>query len=284
MTTISLSDTLAPLRRLRAMIVLAAVGLFAACEDDPIDPADPGAEPAAEVQASAMSFADTELAVGTDEVIVIEVRNAGGAALEVQHIELTGSDAGDFVIRSGGGMGALAPGAMREVVLGFTPASEGMKAATVAVVTNDPVQSRVEIPVRGQAARYQYRQVDRMGIPGLNTVFNHPSGIGPFDKTAYNLALPADDEQAYTDQFIAVLDAVGNPDSPATAALLLPDALPVSLASPTSFATLTGRALADDAVDVALSVTVGIEELQSDNVDANDRAFRSVFPYVAEPH
>lgn len=283
MTTIF--GTLTSLGRLRTMFTLAAVVLFAACDDDPIDPAGPGAEPAAEVQASSMSFADTELAVGTDDVIVIDVRNTGGADLQIEDIEITGSDAGEFVIRGGGGMGSLAPGAMREVVLGFTPASEGMKAASVAVVTNDPAQSRVEVPVRGQAARFQYRQVDRMGIPGLNTVFNHPSGTGPFDKTAYNLALPVDDEQNYTDLFIAVLDAVGNPDSPATAALLLPDALPVSLAaSPTSFATLTGRALSDDAVDVALSVTVGIEELKSDNVDANDRPFRSAFPYVAEAH
>lgn len=283
MTTIFGTPT--SLGRLRTMFTLAAVVLFAACENDPIDPADPGAEPAAEVEASSMSFADTELAVGTDEVIVIDIRNVGGADLQMQEIEITGSDAGEFVIRSGGGMGSLAPGATREVVVGFTPATEGMKTATVAVVTNDPVQSRVEIPVSGQAARFQYRQVDRMGIPGINTVFNHPSGIGPFDKTAYNLALPADDVANYTDLFITVLEAVGNPDPAATAALLLPDELPVSLAaSPTSFATLTGRALADDAVDVALSVIVGIESLKSDNVDANDKPFRSVFPYVAEPH
>lgn len=281
----TLSGTLTSLGRLRTMFTLAAVVLFAACDDDPIDPADPGAEPAAEVEASSSSFADTELAVGTDDLIVIDVRNVGGADLEIQDIEITGADAAEFVIRSGGDVGSLAPGAMQEVVLGFTPATEGMKAATVAVVTNDPVQSRAEIPVRGQAARFQYRQVDRMGIPALNTVFNHPSGIGPFDKTAYNLASPVDDVADYTDLFITVLEAVGNPDPPATAALLLPDELPVSLAaSPTSFATLTGRALADDATDVALSVTVGIEELKSDNVDANDKPFRSVFPYVAEAH
>ncbi|NNF29113.1 MAG: DUF4331 family protein, partial [Gemmatimonadetes bacterium] len=75
---------------------------------------------------------------------------------------------------------------------------------------------------------------------------------------------------------------VANADPEGTAGLLLPDALPVSLAADmTSFATLTGRALADDAVDVALFVTVGVEELQSDNVDANDVAFLSEFPYLA---
>jgi hypothetical protein len=283
MTTIY--KALASMGQLRMMLTLAAVVPFAACDDDPTDPSDPGPEPAAEVQASATSFPDTELAVGTDDVIVIDVRNAGGANLEIERIELIGGGADQFEIRSGDGTATVAPGDSRDVVVGFSPTSEGDMAATVAIVTNDPVQSRVEVPVRGQAARFQYRQVDRMGIPGLNTVFNHPSGVGPFDKTAYNLALPVDDVQSYTDLFIAVLDAVGNPDSPGTAALLLPDELPVSLAAdPTSFATLTGRALADDAVDVALAVTVGIDELMSDNVDANDAPFRSTFPYVAAPH
>lgn len=281
----TISSAAAALGRVRTASILAAIMLFAACDDDPIDPVGPGADPAAEVEASAMSFADTEFAVGTDEVIVIDVRNTGGADLSIESIELTGANADQFEIRGGGGMGSVAPGASREVVIGFAPTNEGMMTAAVAIVTNDPVQNRVEVPVRGQAARFQYRQVDRMGIPGLNTVFNHPSGVGPFDKTAYNLALPANDVDTYTDLFITVLDAVGNPDSPATAALLLPDELPVSMAaSPTAFATLTGRALADDAVDVALSVTVDIEELQSDNVDANDRPFRSTFPYVAEPN
>lgn len=281
----TLSNILAGYGRARTAIILAAVMPFAACDDDPIHPTGPGADPAAEIEASAMSFADTELAVGTDDLIVIDVGNTGGADLAIVSIELTGANADQFEIRSGGGMGSVAPGASREVVIGFAPTNEGTMTAAVAIMTNDPVQNRVEVPVRGQAARFQYRQVDRMGIPGLNTVFNHPSGVGPFDKTGYNLALPANDVAAYTDLFITVLDAVGNPDSPATAALLLPDELPVSMAaSPTTFATLTGRALADDAVDVALSVTVGIAELQSDNVDANDRPFRSTFPYVAEPN
>ena len=143
----------------------------------------------------------------------------------------------------------------------------------------------IEISVRGRAARFQYRQVDRIGIPALNTVFNHPSGIAGFDKTAYNVAAPSGDLATYTGQFEIVLGAVGNADPQATAALLLPDELPVSLgAAPTAFAQLTGRTLSDDATDVALFVTVGIAALQSDNVDANDKAFRTVFPYVAEPH
>lgn len=264
------------------LLAAVLVAVFTACD---ADPADPGALPMAEVQTSATAFAETELAVGTDEMILIEVRNAGGAALALSSIDLVGADADHFTILDGMDAGSLAPGASREIAVGFTPMSEGTKMATVSITTNDPAQNRVEISVTGQAARYQYQQVDRMGIPGLNTVFNHPSGIGPFDKKAYNRATPADDLANYTALFETVLGAVGNPDPAATAALLLPDALPVSLAaSPTSFASLTGRALADDAVDVALFVTVGVPGLQSDHVDANDKPFVATFPYVAPPH
>lgn len=277
-----ISSTTMP-RLTRRLLAASALVVFAAACDD--DPADPGAMPMAEIQASATEFADTELAVGTDETILIEVRNTGDGELALSSIEIVGDDASHFTLVEGQDMTSLAPGGERQIAVGFTPTSEGMKTAAVAISTNDPMQNRVEISVTGMAARYQYSQVDRKGIPGLNTVFNHPSGVGPFDKRAYNLASPADDVANYTGLFETVLGAVGNADPAATAALLLPDALPVSLgAATTSFATLTGRALADDAVDVALSVTVGAPALHSDNVDANDKAFLTTFPYVAPPH
>ena len=82
-----------------------------------------------------------------------------------------------------------------------------------------------------------------------------------------------------------MLGAVGNADPAATAALLLPDELPVSLGVAVSnFAELTGRQQADDGTDVALQVVVGITALQSDNVDENDVPFLTSFPYLAAPN
>lgn len=270
-------------RRHTIPLILAAAGtVLAACDDDPVEP---GAVPTVDVQASADAFPETELAVGTDARILIEVHNAGEADLVVSAVDVSGADADHFEIVDGDFASPVPPGATREIAVAFVPMSEGVKSAAVTIMTNDPRRGRVEVPLTGEAARFRYRQVDRMGIPGLNTVFNHPSGVGPFDKTAYNLASPADDIANYTELFEVVLGAVGSPDPSATAALLLPDALPVSLAAATtSFAMLTGRALADDAVDVALAVTVGVAALQSDNVDTNDVPFRSAFPYVAPPH
>jgi len=178
----------------------------------------------------------------------------------------------------------VAAGSARQIEVGFAPKGLGQKAARIVISTNDPSEPRIEVSVMGRGASFQYTQVDRKGIPTLNTVFNHVSGIGSFGKKPYNIAAPSSDLATYRAQLELVLGAVANPNPAATAALLLPDELPVSLGAATSLATLTGRALADDAVDVALSVTVGVPGLQSDNVDANDKAFLATFPYVAAPH
>jgi hypothetical protein len=265
-----------------ARIALVVGALSVAACDDPVDPAS---LPRVMVEASASTFREFDLGIGTDETLSVMVRNSGGGPLNISRIALEGSDAGAFTILDGGTPGQLAPGMSREVRLGFRPTTIGMKSAVLSITSDDPAEGRAQVELSGSSERYQYRQVDRFGIPTLNTVFNHPSGIAGFDKKAYNLASPANDVARYRQQFITVLGAVGNANPAATAGLLLPDELPVNMGAPvTRFGQLTGRALSDDATDVALSVTVGVAALQSDNVSANDKAFRTVFPYVATPH
>lgn len=266
----------------RAITALALPILFlAACDDDD----DLMMVRTGEISASlsANQFAETDPEIGTDETISVEVTNTGGSALNITGIALGGTDAAAFRLM-GAEAGELGGGATLSFDIAFVPTSVGTKNATL-FISSDNAQP-IEAAISGSATRFQYTQVDRKGIPGLNTVFNHPSGTGPFDKTAYNTASPADDVANYTDLFVTVLEAVPNSDPQGTAALLLPDELPVSLAaSPTAFANLTGRALSDDATDVALFVVINDEpSLQSDNVDSNDKAFRADFPYVATPH
>ncbi len=141
-----------------------------------------------------------------------------------------------------------------------------------------------ESVMMGPGAEDTFTQVDRVGIPALNTVFNHPPA---FSKTAYNIAGPANDLSAYRSQFETVLGAVANADPSATTGVLLPDVLPVNLGSAASnFANLDGRKPEDDATDIALSVYIGpsLSSLHSDNVDANDVAFPTTFPYLAPAH
>ena len=76
--------------------------------------------------------------------------------------------------------------------------------------------------------------------------------------------------------------------------LLATDVLNVSTNGKTTFFdgtnVLTGRALADDVIDVELLLMFGgpmgssNPGLTSDRVSANDKAFLTTFPYLATPH
>ncbi len=265
------------LRRLAPALV-AALTLVAACDegDAPFEPA----VATVTVGQASVSFGDQEVELGSTGPRTVTLTNTGTLSVLLGSARLVGSGAADFGIRAAPSGTTLAPGASVDVAVTFDPSDEGAREAALEIDTD--AAGTLSVGLVGTGARFTYRQVDRVGIPALNTVFNHPP---QFSKTDYNTASPADDVATYTGLFETVLGAVANPDPSATAALLLPDELPVSLgASATSFAQLTGRAPADDAVDVALSVVVGVESLQSDNVDANDRAFPLTFPYLAGPN
>ena len=71
---------------------------------------------------------------------------------------------------------------------------------------------------------------------------------------------------------------------------LATDVLNVSTTGATNLGTLTGRGLADDAIDIELKFLIfgGTDgtknpQLTSDHVDANDKAFLASFPYEAAP-
>lgn len=134
-----------------------------------------------------------------------------------------------------------------------------------------------------------YDQVERMGRPAINTVFNTSNA----EKEAANRLRPSDDRAFDRDNVIGVLNAIDNvlqvnaaPNYTADeiagiADVLLPDTLTVKLGDGAGF--LNGRALADDVINAEFSLlTKG--NVTSDGVDANDKAFRATFPYAATPH
>ncbi|RMA64544.1 uncharacterized protein DUF4331 [Ulvibacter antarcticus] len=143
-----------------------------------------------------------------------------------------------------------------------------------------------------------YVQQDQMGRPAVNTVF-----VSSGSKDQFNVTIPSD-QNSFQPMFEANLTAL----SPAfnvptdmnalglTAAaftgLLATDVLNVSLDGTTTFFdgvnVLTGRTLSDDVITVELLLIFGGEDftenpnLSDDHVDANDTAFSSSFPYLAE--
>ena len=127
-------------------------------------------------------------------------------------------------------------------------------------------------------------QVERMGLPGINTIFNHTDAT----KEAYNRARPQNDVANYTDDVAGVVslvttlagtDAAGYPA--AIAAALLPDVITYNTATAANFANLNGRALTNDVIDVALTVVANTA--LSDCV-ANDSTFSASFPYLGTPN
>jgi hypothetical protein len=140
-----------------------------------------------------------------------------------------------------------------------------------------------------------YAQADHMARPAINTVF-----IGAADKDRFNTTAPSAMGAAFSPQVLAKLAAFGyvknalGQDAATFTGLLATDVLNASTTAPaTTFYDgtnlLTGRALADDVIDVELLLIFGGADfkanpgLTSDNVSANDKPFLGSFPYLNSP-
>jgi len=139
-----------------------------------------------------------------------------------------------------------------------------------------------------------YIQNEQMARPAINTVF-----VNSARKNEFNTTPPSAMNAAFNAQFQSVLTAFGftqnalGQDKPTFAGLLVTDVLNVKMNGTTTFFdgtnVLTGRALADDVIDTELLLIFGGPSgtsnpgLTRDNVNNNDKAFLTVFPYLAAP-
>ncbi len=134
---------------------------------------------------------------------------------------------------------------------------------------------------RSRIGKHVLTQVDRFGIPAVNTVFI-PSDL----KDRFNQTAPADDIA----EFRGVIEQTiintygGDPAlASAIASVITPDIQPINTSQPSAF--LNGRQLADDVITAELMLLFGDNTaLNDDNVDANDRPFLNRFPFLARPH
>jgi hypothetical protein len=155
------------------------------------------------------------------------------------------------------------------------------------------IWTRTRVPMTLQPDRLI--QVDQMGRPGINTVFNHGA-----DKNLFNVTQPADQRNALStvapttgqtlltvfQQELQALSA-GSPlgqytadQALAIAQILLPDILTFDYSSPAGY--LNGRRLQDDVIDISLNlVTHG--KLTSDGVGPHTD-YLAEFPYLGQPH
>ncbi len=134
-----------------------------------------------------------------------------------------------------------------------------------------------------------YEQVDRMGRPAINTVFNNTAA----EKEAANRLRPSDDRAFDMENTVGVLKAIDHvlevngaasytdAQIKGIAKVLLPDTLTVKLGDAAGF--LNGRKLSDDVINAEFSLLTN-GAVTSDGVDRNDRAFLTTFPYAAKAH
>ncbi len=154
-----------------------------------------------------------------------------------------------------------------------------------------------------------WKQIDRVGRPAINTVFNGlvlpaSSDYNGLEKDAFNAQRPGKDRSTTKDNVTTVLNAIGNVlttngataytagEVSAIGNVLLPDELTLKLGSAAGFASgsslgtlaLNGRRLGVDVIDAEFALLTNFVITTGDGVNANDATLSSSFPYLAGPH
>ncbi|MBV6647165.1 MAG: DUF4331 family protein [Cyclobacteriaceae bacterium] len=195
----------------------------------------------------------------------------------------------------------------------FRPKQVGSYLATL-TVSNEGGEKTDAVSIN--VSNVTYSQVDIMGRPGINTVFNF-FGDEP-TKNNFNKALPKDgamNASHFKGIFHALQNYIGldttsytnvlGLDNATTASVLGIDVLNCNKSAPSTYGpsdlsnislfsnVLNGRKLSDDVIDVTLILAFFgdgntgnalVPGLITDNVSSNDKSFSDSFPYLASPH
>lgn len=145
----------------------------------------------------------------------------------------------------------------------------------------------------GQPGFALIEQIDREGVPAVNVA------LTPFSaKNAYNLGSPQQDAAGqFAPGIVATLQALGtsqtNINFLAGLAVTNGDLLRLDLNTPNTgpgggnnpgAGFPNGRRLQDDVVDTLLNIITNGVVTTGDNVNANEKPFQDVFPFLALPH
>ncbi len=90
-----------------------------------------------------------EVVTATTVSQTFEILNTGTVTLNVSGTSLTGSDANEFAISSGGGSFSVQAGGKHDIEVSFTPTSLGSKSATLRLSSNDPDENPFDISLAG---------------------------------------------------------------------------------------------------------------------------------------
>ena len=99
------------------------------------------------VSPSSKNYGNVELGATSSQTFTVS--NTGNGDLSVSSVTITGSNADQFSITSGGGSFTLAPGGTRSVSVQFAPTSQGAKSGTLRLASDDPDENPKEAALSG---------------------------------------------------------------------------------------------------------------------------------------
>ncbi len=102
-----------------------------------------------DISANPTSWNYGSVAVGSSSDKTFVIKNDGTADLNISATNLTGTNAAEFTIQSGGGSFTLAPAATRNIVVRFSPTSAGNKSANLSIGSNDPDENPLLVSLNG---------------------------------------------------------------------------------------------------------------------------------------
>ncbi|MCI0584257.1 MAG: choice-of-anchor D domain-containing protein, partial [Chloroflexi bacterium] len=106
--------------------------------------------PIPNIAAAPSPFDFGPVTVGATVLQAFTVENLGSADLNVTGTQITGANAGDFAIVSGGGAFVLAPAAQQVIEVEFAPGSAGLKSAALEIASDDPDTPLLAVPLAGE--------------------------------------------------------------------------------------------------------------------------------------
>ena len=188
-------------------------------------------------------------------------------------------------VKAAGGTRTFCDGEEADFLAGTNVTAIVVEVATDTLVRGDSTSIGV------WAETWEDGRIDRIGRPAIATAL-----IDDGTESGYNARSPQNDLETFGPQVIANLLALSGLDgsgyteeeAQGLAEVLLPDILTYDTAEPTEY--LNGRGLADDVMDLSLTVVTGglgsneSPVLTTDCVDGNDVDFSDEFPYLAAAH
>jgi PKD repeat protein len=104
-------------------------------------------EPDIAVDPTSYDFGDVQIT--KNKQTTITVSNAGDAQLAISAFDITGANADQFSIVSGGDPVNINPAGTHEVVVQFAPTSEGAKTGALSITSNDTDESPLDVALTG---------------------------------------------------------------------------------------------------------------------------------------